>query len=70
MDLGQAKWQLLAERKLNLVGTRICIVYCGGGWPYHVHSDDACHGVADKLADAKAMCLEVVAELLEMGVDP
>jgi hypothetical protein len=66
----EAKWELIAERKLLLMGTKITIVYVGGGIPYHIHREDACHGMTDSLALAKLECLVVVAELMEMGVDP
>ena len=72
MDLSQAKWQLLAERKLNLVGTQIVIVYSklfATTMPYHVHRENVYHGQMNSLDEAKRLCLVVVAELLEMGVD-
>ena len=70
IKLDNLKWQLIAERKLNLTGTSICVVYAGGAEPYHVHRTDACHGSFDKLEDAKTAALLVVQELLEMGLEP
>ena len=66
----ELKWQLIEPRKLNLVGTKVCIIYVGGGFPYHIHREDACHGAAPTLEDAKEAVKAVVNELMEMGVDP
>lgn len=70
MNITEAKWQLIAEKKLNLVGTKICIKYVGGMFPYHIHRTDACHDQVATLEEAKTGCLVVVNELMEMGVDP
>ena len=69
-NVGEVKWQLIAERQLNLVGTKIVIVYIVGGFPYHVHRENACHGVSDSLEEAKKGAMIVVSEMLELGVDP
>jgi hypothetical protein len=70
IKLDKPQWQLLQPGKLNLIGTHIVIVYVGGMAPYHVHRTDACHAQTDSLELAKELALGVVAELLEMGVDP
>lgn len=71
--IGEAKWQLIAERKLNLIGTKIIVTYGqepGDMLPYHVHRETACHFQTNSLEEAKAYALVVVGELTEMGVDP
>ena len=70
MKIGEMKWELLAERVLLLAGTKIIIIYFPGYNPYHVHRDASCHGAFQYLEDAKEHVLVVVAELMEMGVDP
>jgi hypothetical protein len=70
MQVTEAKWELIAKGKLSLIGTRIVVIYTGGMAPYHVHRGDACHCMTDDLAEAKTLALGVVAELMEMGIDP
>jgi len=66
----ETKWELRSEGELNLVGTKICICYCGGNFPYHVHRGPACHAMEERLEPAKKAAIELVAELIEMGMDP
>lgn len=68
----EAKWEIIAEKRLSLVGTDIVIEFelTYGTGTFHVHRHEACFGVAFRLAEAKDRAQEVVAELLEMGIDP
>lgn len=70
MPADVTKWRLRAEGALNLEGTEIVIVHCGGMWPYHIHRGDACYGATQHLDVAKIMCENLVQDLIDMGLDP
>jgi len=66
----ELKWQILAEGRLNLCGTKILIDYCPGTEPYHIHRIRSCHGTFTKLEDAKNAAKIVLHEILELGMEP
>ena len=70
MALDTIQWALVAEGKLSLVDTKIVVVFVGGPFPYHVHRLDACLGAAQRLTHAKEICAMVVADLIQMGLEP
>jgi hypothetical protein len=70
MEVEKIKWELIEPKHLSLSGTKITVVYCGGGWPFHVHRKGACHGVFERLDPAKQLACELVDELMQMGMDP
>ena len=70
MDVNVAKWEVVAKGKLALVGTEIIIEYWPYVNPYHVHRQLACHGAYATLKEAQDKAMEVVAELMAIGIDP
>jgi hypothetical protein len=70
MKLEEAKWKLVSEGCISLVGTQICIVHASGVYPFRVHRNSLCYSACEKLSEAKRTAMLVVHKLMEMGIDP
>ncbi len=73
MDQTEVKWEAPEPGVLILVNTKVFIIHCPGGHPFHVHrrvETPRCYGSFETLDEAKGRAAETVAALLEMGLDP